>query len=73
MSEASGSKARSLRIRAEEVLARREAGEPLLVLDARSQKAWSASAVQIPGSIRIRPLLLSVDPSWPRQALVVVY
>jgi hypothetical protein len=73
MSEAGESKARTLRLRAEEIRARQERGESVLILDARSQKAWDASAVQIPGSVRIRPLLLRVDPAWPREALVVVY
>ena len=47
-------KARSLRIHPEEVLTRHTAGEPMLFLDARSQKAWDASEVRLPGAVRIR-------------------
>jgi hypothetical protein len=65
--------ARSLRIRPEEVKTRLEAGEPIVVLDARSQKAWDASRVKVPGAVRIRPLLLAIDPAWDRAGLVVIY
>jgi hypothetical protein len=65
--------ARSLRIRPEEVLARLAAGEPARFLDARSEKAWNASAVKLPGAVRVRPLLLAVDPAWDRAHLTVVY
>lgn len=64
---------RSLRIRAADVLARLRAGEPVRFLDARGAKAWHASADRIPGAVRIRPLLLAVDPSWDRSHLTVVY
>jgi hypothetical protein len=64
---------RSLRIRADEVLARLRAGQPVRFLDARSEKAWHASAERIVGAVRIRPLLLSVDPTWDRGHLTVVY
>ena len=65
--------ARTLRIRAESVRARLEAGEPIVFLDARSQKAWDASPVKVRGAVRIRPLLLAVDPVWDRAGLVVIY
>ncbi len=64
---------RSLRIRADAVLARLRAGAPVRFLDARSEKAWKASHEKIVGAVRIRPLLLSVDPSWDRTHLTVVY
>jgi hypothetical protein len=66
-------KARSLRIRPGEVLERLAAGERVLFLDARSEKAWGASAVKLPGARRIRPLLLKIEPDWDRNGLVVIY
>jgi hypothetical protein len=65
--------ARSLRMRAPEVKARLDAGEPILFLDARSEKAWDASARKIAGAVRIRPLLLSVAPGWDPEHLTVIY
>jgi hypothetical protein len=64
---------RSLRIRAEDVLARLRSGEPVRFLDARSEKAWKVGREKIVGAVRIRPLLLSVDPGWDRTHLTVVY
>jgi hypothetical protein len=65
--------ARSLRIHPADALARLTAGEPVLFLDARGEKAWHASRQKLPGAVRIRPLLLAVDPAWPRDRLTVVY
>ena len=65
--------ARTLRIRAEEVLKRLRAGEPVRFLDARGEKAWKAGTEKIAGAVRIRPLLLSVDPAWDRTHLTVIY
>jgi hypothetical protein len=65
--------ARSLRLRAVEVLVRLQAGEPVRFLDARGERAWNASPHRIRGAVRIRPLLLTVDPSWDRAHLTVVY
>jgi hypothetical protein len=64
---------RSLRIRAEEVLARLRRGEAVRFLDARSEKAWHGSEEKIVGAVRIRPLLLTVDPAWERTQLTVIY
>jgi hypothetical protein len=65
--------ARSLRIRADEVKSRLEAGEPVLFLDARSEKAWKAESRKIRGAVRIRPLRLSIDPAWSLSNLTVIY
>jgi hypothetical protein len=65
--------ARSLRITAEEVKARLDAGEPILLLDARSEKAWNGSDLKARGAVRIRPLLLRVEPTWDRAHLTVIY
>ena len=40
MTDNAGQPARTLRILAAEVKARHDAGEPILFLDARSEKAW---------------------------------
>jgi hypothetical protein len=72
-SNAEPAQARTLRIGPETVKARLEAGEPIVFLDARSQKAWDASPVKVCGAVRIRPLLLAVDPAWGRAGLVVIY
>ena len=73
MTETAPKPARSLRILAPEVKARLDAGEPVLFLDARSAKAWAASKVKVCGAVRIRPLLLVVDPAWDRAHLTVIY
>jgi hypothetical protein len=73
MSEPTPAPARSLRIRAEEVKARLDAGEPVLLLDARSEKAWNGSDLKARGAVRIRPLLLHIDPAWDRGHLTVIY
>ena len=65
--------ARTLRILPADVLQRLAAGEPVRFLDARSEKAWKASDVKLPGAVRIRPLLLTVDAAWDRSHLTVVY
>jgi hypothetical protein len=64
---------RSLRIRAAEVKRRLETDEPVRFLDARSEKAWQATAAKIRGAVRIRPLLFTIDPDWDPAHLTVVY
>jgi hypothetical protein len=73
MSQNEPLRARSLRMAASEVKARLDAGEPILFLDARSQKAWDGSDRKITGAVRIRPLLLSVAPDWNPAHLTVIY
>jgi hypothetical protein len=73
MAKLEGGAARSLRITAAAVKARLDSGERVLFLDARSQKAWDASTRKVLGAVRIRPLLLAVDPDWRAVDLTVIY
>ena len=43
----------SIKISPEEVNARALAGEPIVFVDARNQKAWEESDRKIPGAIRV--------------------
>ncbi len=65
--------AEEVRISAEEVKARLLSGVPIVMLDARNDKAWETSSVKIPGAIRVRPADWHIDPSWPKGGLTVVY
>jgi hypothetical protein len=65
--------ARSLRLRADEVLRRLAADEPIRFLDVRGQKALAATPLHIPGSARVHPVLLPVHPEWEPRQLIVVY
>lgn len=62
-----------IRISAEEVAARQEAGQPMTVLDARSRQAWSESRLRVCGDLRVDREHLHIDPSWPKDQLTVVY
>lgn len=64
---------RSLRLSAEDLKARMGAGELVTILDARGQEDWASSPVKIRGAMRIHPPRLEIDPSWPRDRLMVVY
>jgi rhodanese-related sulfurtransferase len=44
-----------LRISVEEMLERVEAGEPLLVIDARPRDEWDRSDMKIPGAVHVPP------------------
>ncbi|HUP49082.1 MAG TPA: hypothetical protein VNA04_09875 [Thermoanaerobaculia bacterium] len=62
------------RVSVDEMRARLDRGEPILFIDSRSAKSWSASEVKIRGALRIPPdeatrLLDSV----PRDRSVVTY
>ena len=59
-----------LRINADEVNMRLEAGEPIAVLDARNREPWESSPVKVRGAIRWTG---RIDPSWPKDRLTVVY
>jgi rhodanese-related sulfurtransferase len=65
--------AQSLRISADELKTRLQAGEPVTVLDVRSPKAWDSSDATIRGAVRVPPEQFRVDPSWPRERLTVAY
>lgn len=73
MTTSSQTAVRSIRMSANDFKARREASESVTVLDVRSQKAWDASPVKIPGAIRAQPDKLRIDSSWPKDRLTVVY
>jgi rhodanese-related sulfurtransferase len=62
-----------IRISAEEVAARMDAGQPVTVLDARSPQAWRESRLKVRGDVRIDRDRLHIDPSWPKDRLTVVY
>ncbi len=55
------------------LLTQMEAGEPLVVLDARSPESWAASTQHIHGDVRIDRDRLEVDPSWSKDEMIVVY
>jgi rhodanese-related sulfurtransferase len=44
-----------IRVTVEEVRARMDRREPLVMIDARSAEAWSKAEYQVPGSIRVPP------------------
>ena len=55
------------------MLAQLESGEPLIVLDARSDEAWQSSDLRVGGDIRVDRHHLQVDPAWTKDELIVVY
>ena len=61
------------RVRPEDVKRRLESGEPAIVLDVRGRKAWEFSDLTIRNAVRPDPEQFRVDPSWPRDRLLVVY
>lgn len=63
----------SLRISAENVKRRMDAGEPVTMIDARGQKAYEASPERIPGDHRVSPDAAHANPSWPKDRLTVIY
>jgi rhodanese-related sulfurtransferase len=63
----------SLRIDPSELLARMKAGEPVTILDVRSQKAWESSQEKIPGAVRVDKDNLEPPADWPRNRLTVAY
>ena len=73
MTESRTSVSKPIRISAEEVLAHIREGQPLTVLDARSQQAWSEGRQRVRGDIRIDRDHLHIDPTWPKDRLTVVY
>jgi len=64
--------ARSLRIHPDEVLARLAAGR-VRFLDVRGQVHREATPLQIVGSVRVNAVLLTVEPDWRPDDLLVVY
>jgi rhodanese-related sulfurtransferase len=62
-----------LRISAQEVLARRNAGQAITLLDVRAEEARNESLARIPSDIRVRPAELPANPPWPKDRLLVAY
>jgi len=52
--------------------ARKEAGEPSLVLDVRNPKDWDRGDTKISGALRAYPEV-RIDPHWPRDGLILTY
>lgn len=73
MTERQESATEELRIEAETVKMRLQAGVPVTLLDMRNDDAWEANPVILPGAIRVRPANWHVDASWPKDRLTVVY
>ena len=61
-----------LRMSVETFRARQEAGESPVVLDVRGPKDWALSDSMIPGALRAYPEI-RIDPSWPRDRLILTY
>ncbi len=61
-----------LRMSAETFRGRQDAGEQPIVLDVRGPKDWELSDVKIPGALRTYPEI-RIDPSWPRDRLILTY
>jgi hypothetical protein len=64
------------RMSLEQVLARKERGEPVVMLDARSHRSFEASGVTDPGSVRLDPDQPAKEAerlALPREAWLVAY
>ena len=61
-----------LRMSVDEFRARRQSGEATVVLDVRGPMDWGRSDATIPGALRAYPEI-RIDPSWPRDRLVLTY
>jgi rhodanese-related sulfurtransferase len=62
------------RITVDEARERLDRGEPLAIVDARSQDSWGHSDEQIPGSIRVPPDEAAAHlDEIPRDRAVVTY
>ena len=55
------------------LLAQVESGEAMIVLDARSSEARSASTLHIRGDLPVDRDHLQIDPAWSKDELIVVY
>ncbi len=61
------------RIAADDLKARLESGDPVIVLDARAPKAWAEGDQRIRGDVRVDPEHFHADSSWPKDRLTAVY
>lgn len=62
-----------VRISADELKSRLDAGEPVTIIDVRNDHAWATSAEKIRGAVRMRPAEWRVDPAWPKDRLTALY
>lgn len=62
-----------LRMSADDLMARLDAGEPATILDVRSETAWEPSKEKVRGAVRVHPEHFSISPAWPRDQLTVLY
>ena len=62
-----------LKITARDVVALLQTGEPITILDVRSEDAWNASAEKARGAVRMRVWALPDAPPWPKDSLTVAY
>jgi rhodanese-related sulfurtransferase len=59
---------------ADEIKRRLDSGEPLIVIDARSDDSWSTSDLQIPNSIRVPPDRTDeFVAAFPQDAPIITY
>lgn len=63
----------SLLIQPEDLLARLNAGAAATIVDVRNPKPWDRSEVKIRGAVRIDPVHLPLDASWPKDQLLAFY
>jgi rhodanese-related sulfurtransferase len=73
MAASTQAQGKSLRVRVPDAIRRLESGQPVLVLDVRSPRAWDASRTKIQGAIRVPPGEFRIDPSWPKDRFTLVY
>jgi len=73
MASSTATAGQALRIRAEDLQRRMQAGEPVTILDGRNPQAWLGSKEKIQGAIRIEPDHFRIDPNWPKNQLTVAY
>ena len=50
-----------------------DAGEEIILLDARAAEEYAASKLHIPGDRRLDRDRLQIDPAWSKDQLIVVY
>ena len=63
----------NLRMSAADAKARWQTGQPMTILDSRSDHAYQEANSRIKGDIRVDPNNLKIDRSWPKDQLILVY
>ena len=62
-----------LRMSAADAKARWQTGQPMTILDARSDNAYQGANSRIKGDIRVNPQNLKINRAWPKDQLILVY